>query len=136
MAGIHKSAGARAGAIGTGLSNLARSFGYAMSGLGDAWRHGRNFRIEVAIGAGALFLALWLGAGAVPVLLAGALVLCLELVNSALEALVDLASPALHPLARRAKDISAAAVLLAAVNAVLVGLLVLGPPLWQRLFEG
>jgi diacylglycerol kinase len=43
--------------------------------------------------------------------------------------------PELHPLAKVAKDVAAAAVLLAAVGAAVIGLLVLGPPLWQRLFD-
>jgi diacylglycerol kinase len=54
-------------------------------------------------------------------------------VNTALEAVVDLASPDLHPLAKVGKDVAAAAVLVGALTAVLVGLLVLGPPLLARL---
>jgi diacylglycerol kinase (ATP) len=46
---------------------------------------------------------------------------------------VDLASPQMHPLAKIAKDVGAAAVLLAAMAAVLIGLLILGPPLWLKL---
>ncbi|MBI5828037.1 MAG: diacylglycerol kinase family protein [Chloroflexi bacterium] len=56
-----------------------------------------------------------------------------EFVNTALEAVVDLASPGIHPLAKVGKDVGAAAVLIAAITAVLVGLLVLGPPLWLKL---
>jgi diacylglycerol kinase (ATP) len=50
-----------------------------------------------------------------------------------LEAVVDLASPQQHPLAKVGKDVGAAAVLLASLAAILVGLLILGPPLWLRL---
>jgi len=57
-----------------------------------------------------------------------------EFLNTALEAVVDLASPQQHPLARIGKDVGAAAVLIAALIAVLTGLLILGPPLWMRLF--
>jgi diacylglycerol kinase len=57
------------------------------------------------------------------------LVLVLEALNTALEALVDLVSPGYHPLAKVAKDVAAAAVLLAAITAVAVGLVVLGPRL-------
>jgi diacylglycerol kinase (ATP) len=53
-----------------------------------------------------------------------------EFINTALEAVVDMAMPELHPLAKAAKDVAAAAVLLGAIAAVLVGLLILGPPLW------
>ena len=63
-----------------------------------------------------------------------ALVWMAEFVNSALEAMVDLASPDVHPLAKVGKDVGAAAVLIAAVSAALVGLLILGPPLAQRLW--
>jgi diacylglycerol kinase len=65
-----------------------------------------------------------------------ALVWMAEFINSALEAIVDLASPDAHPLAKVGKDVGAAAVLIAAVSAALVGLLILGPPLGQRLWGG
>ncbi len=65
-----------------------------------------------------------------------ALVWSAEFFNTAVEAVVDLASPELHPLAGIAKDLGAAAVLLNAVAAAVIGLLVLGPPLWQRLTGG
>ncbi len=109
------------------------SFGYALEGLAYAWRAQPNFRLEVLIGAFALALAAWLGVSPVPILLASMAVLGLELVNTGLEALVDLASPGRHPLAKRAKDAAAAAVLVAALLAFLLGLLVLGPPLWERI---
>jgi diacylglycerol kinase len=57
-----------------------------------------------------------------------------EFMNTALEAVVDMAMPGLHPLAKVAKDIAAAAVLVGAIGAVLIGLLILGPPLWARFF--
>ena len=56
-----------------------------------------------------------------------------EFINTALEAVVDLASPQQHPLAKVGKDVGAAAVLIASLAAILVGLLVLGPPLWEKL---
>jgi diacylglycerol kinase (ATP) len=59
-----------------------------------------------------------------------ALVLSLEMMNCALEAAVDLASPELHPLAKYAKDAAAGAVLVAALTSVVVGVWLLGPPLW------
>lgn len=111
------------------LRRLGRSFVYAGEGVAWAFRHQRNLRIELAIGATALVLALWLRADLAPILIVSALVIALELLNSSLEALVDLASPDIHPLAKRAKDVAAAAVLLAAIVAVLVGLIELGPPL-------
>jgi diacylglycerol kinase len=56
-----------------------------------------------------------------------------EFMNTALEAIVDMTMPEIHPLAKVAKDVGAAAVLVGACAAVLVGILILGPPLWQRL---
>lgn len=59
-----------------------------------------------------------------------------ELANTAVEAIVDMVMPRPHPLAKVAKDVAAAAVLTAAAGAVVIGLLLLGPPLWSRLFPG
>jgi len=56
-----------------------------------------------------------------------------EFINTAIEAVVDLASPVHHPLAKVGKDVGAGAVLVAAIAAALVGLLILGPPLWAKL---
>ncbi len=58
-----------------------------------------------------------------------------EFLNTALEAVVDLASPQQHHLARVGKDVGAAAVLIAALSSALIGFLIMGPPLWQRLRE-
>ena len=66
-------------------------------------------------------------------LLTIALVWTAEFINTALEAVVDLASPQQHPLAKVGKDVGAAAVLIAAFTSILVGLLILGPPLWEKL---
>ena len=68
-----------------------------------------------------------------PLVLACALVLALELLNTALEASLNLLHPGQHPLVKRAKDAAAGAVLLASCGAVLVGLVTLGPPLWEWL---
>ncbi len=55
-----------------------------------------------------------------------------EFFNTSIEAVVDLASPTRHPLAKVGKDVGAAAVLIAALSSVLIGLLILGPPLWEK----
>jgi len=59
-----------------------------------------------------------------------------EFLNTALEAVVDMSMPDPHPLAKVAKDVAAAAVLLGAIAAVLIGFLILGPPLWAWLVQG
>jgi diacylglycerol kinase len=62
-----------------------------------------------------------------------ALVWAAELFNTALEAAIDLASPNLHPLAKAGKDAAAGAVLVTAIGAILTGLLIIGPPLWDKI---
>jgi diacylglycerol kinase (ATP) len=114
-------------------SRLVRSFGFAWAGIGYTWNHEPNFRIELVVGSLAFLLALWLGVSPIPVLLMGALVLSLEILNSAIEALVDLASPDIHPLAKIAKDAAAGAVFLASVLALIIGLVWMGPRLLQKL---
>ena len=101
---------------------------YSLEGLAAAARHELAFRLELAAAAVLLPLALWLGQGGTArALLAGSvmLVLIVELVNSAVEATVDRISLENHGLAKRAKDIGSAAVMLSLVNAALVWALVL-----------
>ena len=97
------------------------AFGYAFAGLRTAWRTQRNVRIHavlavLALVAGALVRLPPFGWGLLAIAIA--LVLVTELLNTALEALVDLASPGEHPLAKTAKDVAAAAVLVASAGAV------------------
>lgn len=114
------------------LKGVWRSLGYAWEGILYAWRVQRNFRLEAYLALLALGLTFWLGISPVPVLLISALVLSLELLNTALEALADLVSPVFHPLVKRAKDTAAAAVLLASFFALLLGLYLFLPPLLGR----
>lgn len=106
---------------------------YAARGLVWAWRGQRNLKIETAAAAAAILLAAWLDAAFAPVLLACGLVLSAEVMNSAVETVVDMVRPERDALAGRAKDMAASAVLLSAVTALAVGLVVLGPPLAVRL---
>ncbi len=104
--------------------DLVAAFRYAFAGLGAAWRSERNVRIHGVIGAVAVVTGavLRLPAAAWAVLfLTIALVVGAELLNAAVESVVDLVSPEDHPLAKRAKDVAAAAVLVAAAGAVAVG---------------
>ncbi|MGH2619477.1 MAG: diacylglycerol kinase family protein [Anaerolineales bacterium] len=115
--------------------SLVSSFRNALSGLNGMLRTQRNARIHLAITLAVIGLAAWLRLSATDwALLAvtAALVWTAELINTALEAVVDLASPGRQPSARLAKDLSAAAVLVAAVGAAVVGALVLAPPLFRR----
>ncbi len=110
----------------------ARSFRYAFAGWWYVIRTQRNAWIHAVISIAVLVVALWLHVPArdfAVLILTIALVWVGEFINTALEAVVDLASPQQHPLAKIGKDVGAAAVLIAALASVLVGLLILGPPL-------
>ncbi|MDA0672339.1 MAG: diacylglycerol kinase family protein, partial [Cyanobacteria bacterium] len=119
-------------------TNLWVSFRYAGQGLTYAFRTQRNFRIHTVISVVALTLGLALRLPAVQIAVLGltcGAVLTLELINTALEAVVDLTvQQTYHELAKIAKDCAAAAVLVAAIAAVWVGGLLLVPPLWTLLF--
>jgi diacylglycerol kinase (ATP) len=109
------------------------SFGYAFRGIGAALRSESHLQFHAAstvvvIGAG-LYLGLSLVEWAL-IGLAVAGVWAAELVNTAIETLTDLVSPEFHPLAGKAKDVAAGAVLLAGFGAVVVGACVFGPKLW------
>jgi diacylglycerol kinase len=112
---------------------LIGSFRFAFAGISYLFRTQRNARIHGAVAIIVCLLAAWLRVTRVEwaiLVLTIACVLILEGLNTALEAVVDLASPQVHPLAKIAKDVTAGMVLVAAVAAVIVGLLILGPPLW------
>jgi len=124
--------------MGKSLKQLARSFGYAFQGLFYLLRTQRNARIEAVLGFLACVLGAWLHISRIEwavVIFTIALVLILEGLNTSIEAAVDLASPEKHPLAKAAKDLAAAMVLIAAMASVAVGLLIFGPALWRRLFD-
>lgn len=115
---------------------LATSFKYAFAGLWHVVRTQRNARIHLSVALGVIVVGLWLGLSrtewAIIALTIG-LVLAAESFNTVAEAAVDLATAEQHPLAKIAKDVAAGAVLLMAMTAVVVGLLILGPPLWQAI---
>ena len=114
---------------------LLRSFGYAFAGIAYIVRTQRNARIELVVGIAAVLLAAWLGITGVEwavLVLTIAFVIGLEWINTSLELAVSLASPERHPSAKAAKDVAAACVLLGAITSVLIGLLLLGPPLISR----
>jgi len=114
----------------TSARGFARSLALAGRGLRFAWGSQPHLRFESLLAALALAASAWLGEGWLSVLLASGLVLTAEVVNTAVEAVVDLVSPDHHPLAARAKDVAAGGVLLASGCALVVGLTVFGPPLW------
>ena len=114
------------------------AFRYAFDGWLYLLRTQRNAWIHAVISIVVVVLGFWLDLSRgdwVAVVLVIALVWLAEFLNTALEAVVDLASPEHNRLAKAGKDLGAAAVLIAAGAAVIVGLLVLGPPLVIRLRE-
>ena len=103
---------------------------WSMQGLGAAWLHESSFRLEVYLFVLLAPMALWLGQTPVErVLLIGSMlvVLSVELLNSAVEAVIERYGPEFHELAGRAKDMGSAAVFLADMNVLLCWGLVLGP---------
>jgi diacylglycerol kinase (ATP) len=111
-----------------------KAFGYAFSGWWYVIRTQRNAWIHMLVSIAVILVSLLLRIPASSwalILLAITLVWIAEFLNTALEAVVDLASNHQeHELARLGKDVGAAAVLIAAISSVIIGLLVLGPPLW------
>lgn len=115
---------------------LGESFANAFRGIALALARERNLRIHLGLALAVvvvglvLHLAPWEWA---MLFLAMGLVISLELLNTALEAAVDLGTREMHPLARLAKDASAGAVLVGALASIAVGLFILGPHLFARL---
>ncbi len=112
----------------TGLRRIRNALRYSIDGLNAAYRHEAAFRQEIWLAAVLIPLALGLpvgGVGKALMIASVLLVLIVELLNSAVEAVVDRVSLEKHELAKRAKDAGSAAVLVALVNVVMVWALVL-----------
>jgi diacylglycerol kinase len=113
-----------------------QSFHYAFSGLWYVLRTQRNAWIHATITITVTILGFWLKLERHDwafIIIAICFVWLAEIINTALEAITDLASPEQHPLARVGKDVGAGAVLLASITAIIVGLLILLPPLLEKL---
>ncbi len=114
------------------MRRLLKSFGYAFDGLHYAFRTQANLRIHLVISLAVIVVGLWVQLGSIEwaiLIVTMMIVLAAELMNTAIEATLDRVSVEQHPLAKVAKDTAAAAVLISAGGAVLVGLLILGPRL-------
>jgi diacylglycerol kinase (ATP) len=120
------------------FSSRVLAFRHAFLGWWYVIRTQRNAWIHAIVTMLVVGMACWLRLGTLQwavLLLTIALVWTAEFINTALEAVVDLASPQNHPLAKVGKDVGAAAVLIAALTSILIGLLVIGPPLFEKLKE-
>ncbi|WP_232695360.1 diacylglycerol kinase family protein [Brevibacillus daliensis] len=116
------------------VKRLWRSFGYAAEGWRHAIKTQRNLQIHVGVALAVVVLAYLLQVTRLEfslLLLTIALVWGLELMNTAIEAVVDLVSPDFHPLAKIAKDVAAGAVFIAVIIAVTIGIIIFGPPLYD-----
>lgn len=116
---------------------LWRSFGHALSGVWHVLRTQRNARRQLVVAVAVVVVGVILRIDrrdwALLAVSIGA-VLAAETINTILEAVVDLISPEYHESAKIAKDVAAGAVLILSLSAAVVGLLILGPPLWAWLF--
>lgn len=113
------------------------SFGHAFRGWWYVLKTQRNAWIHAIVAIMVFMVAFWLKLPShdwAIIILTVTMVFTAEFINTAIEAVVDLASPQKHPLAKVGKDVGAAAVLIAALAAILIGLLILGPPLWAKLW--
>ena len=115
------------------LNSRLASFRNAFSGWWHVIRTQRNAWIHAIVSVAVIVISFILQLSAqdwAVIMVAIALVWIAEFLNTALEAVVDLASPQHNHLAKVGKDVGAAAVLIAAATSVIIGLLILGPPLW------
>lgn len=120
----------------TFITSRAASFGHALRGWGHVLKTQQNAWIHSLVAAIVIALGVWLNLSVTNwaiIVLTIAMVFTAEFINTAIEAILDLASPNFHPLAKVGKDVGAGAVLVAALAAVVVGFLILGPPLWAKL---
>ena len=111
---------------------MIRSFIYAISGIAATVKSERNMRIHLAAAIAVAVLGAWLGLGGrewAAIVICCAFVMSLECLNTAVEAAVDLASPNIHPLAKKSKDCAASAVLVAAIDAAIIGCIIFVPKL-------
>lgn len=118
------------------LISRIQSFRHAFRGLFYVMKTQRNAWIHTAITLAVCALGIWLEISLIEwaiIILTIAMVFMAEFINTAIEAVVDLASPNKHPLAKIGKDVGAAAVLVSAIASVLIGLLILAPPLLIKL---
>ena len=118
------------------INSRGNSFKYASRGLSYVMRTQKNAWIHSVVMLAVIAVSFWLQLTRmewVAILLVIGMVWTAEFINTSLESIVNMASPERHPLAQVGKDVAAAAVLFAAIIAVIVGILVLGPHLQIKL---
>lgn len=116
--------------------NRVRSLGYALAGWLYMLRWQKNTRIQAVASVTVMVVALWLQVDALRLailVLAITMVWMAEFVNAAVEAAINLSTQDLHPMAKVGKDVASAAVLLGVIASIIIGVLILGPPLIEKL---
>jgi diacylglycerol kinase (ATP) len=120
------------------LKKRIESFGYAFKGIATLVQTQENARIHLIAIVLVSVLGFLLHISETEwcfIVFAFAMVLAAEAFNTAIEFIVDLVSPNYHPLAGKAKDVAAAAVLITAIGAALVGVIIFAPKLWYFIFN-
>ena len=118
------------------ITSRILAFGHAFRGWWYVLKTQHNAWIHSLFATVVFFVGLWVGLTPLDwaiIVLTIAMVFTAEFINTAIEAVVDLAMPVHHPLAKVGKDVGAGAVLVAALAGIVIGLLIIGPPLWTRL---
>ena len=122
----------------TFITSRVAAFGHAFRGWWYVLKTQQNAWIQSLFATGVVLVGLWVGLKPIDwavIVLTIAMVFTAEFINTAIEAVVDLASPVHHPLAKVGKDVGAGAVLVASLAGIVIGLLVIGPPLWARIIS-
>lgn len=115
---------------------LIKSFGFAFTGIRSVVMHERNMKIHLVISIIVILTGIWLSLSKLEwlfIILAIGGMLSLEMINTAIERVVDLVTNQYHPLAKDAKDIAAGAVLLYAIMSVIIGLIIFLPKILELL---
>ncbi len=116
--------------------NLFESFKTAFQGIWHTFVNERNMKIHLAVAAVVLLLSLWLGVSKVELtvlFLTIAMVICFELINTAMEVMVNIIVDVYHPKAKIIKDVSAGAVFVSAIFSIIIGWIILGDKLINKL---
>jgi len=120
------------------LRSRAQAIAYALEGWWYVIRTQRNAWVHALISLAVILIGFWLQLSRQEwaiLILTIAVVWSAEFFNTAIETILDLVNPEHHHLAKIGKDVGAAAVLIAAGAAIIIGLLILGPPLWVKVQE-
>lgn len=115
------------------MNNFLKSFVFAIRGLGVAFRYERNLKVQLVVAFVTVIAGFYYSITTmewIAIITMIALVLCLEMVNSAIENLVNLVTLEQHPLAGKIKDIAAGAVLLASIISVIIGIIIFRKYVW------